>query len=273
MAEKAALLQGLPDDGAAIVNADNYYCREIMEDVRCHLVTYGTWEDADVYGFEPRATPTGVGFLLYGRMPFEIPAMGLHNVPNALAAVAVGLWLGQDPSRVRDALSAYRAPPMRMSREVVDDVVLINDAYNANPRSMEAAILELSVRPCSGRRIAVLGEMLELGAETERHHRALGRKVANAGIDLLWAIGPSAEAMADEARRHGLGAAAVRAHATMGDALADPAFEPRPGDTWLFKASRGLALERLVETVRRLAGAPDEAGVGSVGRLSSSPPL
>jgi UDP-N-acetylmuramoyl-tripeptide--D-alanyl-D-alanine ligase len=273
MAEKAALLQGLPDDGAAIVNADNYYCREIMEQVRCHLVTYGTWEDADVYGVEPRATSDGVGFLLYGRMPFEVPVLGLHNVQNALAAVAAALWLGQDPMRVREALLQYRPPPMRMSREVVGDVVLINDAYNANPRSMEAALLELSVRPSAGRRIAVLGEMLELGAESERHHRALGRKVAHAGIDCLWAIGPSAPVVADEAVGHGMPAASVRFHPSAEEALEDPAFDPRVGDTWLFKASRGMALERLCDVVRRRIGGEDAdasayglgAGAGRLG--------
>jgi UDP-N-acetylmuramoyl-tripeptide--D-alanyl-D-alanine ligase len=269
MEEKSALLLGLPDDGAAIVNADNYYCREIMEQVRCHLVTYGTWEDADVYGIEARATGNGVGFLLYGRMPFEVPAFGLHNVPNALAAVATALWLGQDPMRVRDALLQYRPPPMRMSREVLGDVVLINDAYNANPRSMEAALLELSQRPSSGRRVAVFGEMLELGAESERHHRALGRKVANSGIDLLWAVGPSAKMLAEEAVSHGMAASSIRAHASVEDALREGAFEPRAGDTWLFKASRGMALERVHERVRHaIEGASeDAAGAISLGRL------
>jgi UDP-N-acetylmuramoyl-tripeptide--D-alanyl-D-alanine ligase len=263
MAEKAALLTSLPDDGAAVVNADNYYCREIMEQVRSHLVTYGTWEDAGVYGIEPRATPTGVGFLLYGRMPFEIPVLGLHNVSNALAAAAVALWLGQDPLRVRDALAQYRAPPMRMSREQIGEVLLINDAYNANPRSMEAAILELASRPCGGRRVAVLGEMLELGVESERHHRALGRKVANEKIDRLWAIGPTAALVAEEAVRHGMPSSNVAFHGSTEDAVREPAFEPHAGDTWLFKASRGMGLERVVERLRGLLAVHDDLTSGS----------
>ena len=179
MEEKAALLRGLPADGVAIVNADNYYCREVMEDVDCHLVTFGTWEDADVYGVEPFATGNGVGFYLYDRMRFEIPALGAHNVANALAAVATGLWLNLSPDAVCNALGRYEAPPMRMSREVVGDVVLVNDAYNANPRSMEAAIRELASRPSEGRRIAVLGDMLELGDEqpgAPRGARTQGRE-------------------------------------------------------------------------------------------------
>lgn len=268
MEEKAALLQGLPSDGVAIVNADNYYCREVMEKVACNLVTFGTWEDSDVYGVEPFTTPDGIGFHLYGRMRFEIPALGVHNVANALAAAATGLWLDRDPCVVRDALARYQALPMRMSREVLGDVVLVNDAYNANPRSMEAAIRELASRPSSGRRVAVLGEMLELGAASREHHEALGRKVAGARIDLLWAVGAHAEAMVAEAIRLGLPEEAVASHATVEDALAsDPPFEPLPGETWLFKASRGLALERLVRTIRERVREPDDAC--SLGPLGS----
>lgn len=265
MEEKSALLRGLPSDGVAIVNADNYYCREVMEDVDCHLVTFGTWEDADVYGVEPFATAHGVGFYLYDRMRFEIPALGAHNVSNALAAVATGLWLNLAPDAVCAALARYTAPPMRMSREVVGDVVLVNDAYNANPRSMEAAIRELASRPSKGRRVAVLGDMLELGESSLEHHEALGRKVANAGLDCLWAVGPHAEAVAREARRLGLAEDAVAWHETLEEALADLPFDPLPGDTWLFKASRGLALERLAEHVRAHARQRDDAY--SVGRL------
>lgn len=253
MREKSALLKGLPDDGVAIVNADNYYCREILEDVQAHVVTFGTWEDADVYGVEPQATSQGVGFFLYGKMPFEVPAFGMHNVSNALAAVAVGLWLGIEPAEVRSGLMAYQAPPMRMSREKVGGVVLVNDAYNANPRSMDEAIRELSSRSCAGRRVAVLGEMLELGDASDRAHRLLGRKVANANVDLLWVIGPSAHLVATEARAHGMSSLNVRFSASVDAALEDPAFEPLAGDTWIFKASRSVALERLLERVRERA--------------------
>jgi UDP-N-acetylmuramoyl-tripeptide--D-alanyl-D-alanine ligase len=259
MKEKSALLAALPADGAAVVNADNYWCREMIEGVRSFLVTYGTWEDADVYGTKARATADGVAFDLFDRMPFEVPALGLHNVHNALAAIAVGLWLGRDPVEVREALVGYRAPAMRMAREVVGDVVLINDAYNANPRSMEAAVVELGARPAAGRRIAVVGDMLELGEQRERCHRELGRKLANARIDAVWTVGESARLVAEEAVASGMDAARVFHHATVEAALAHPPLEPRPGDTWLFKASRGMALERLFAAVRERVGGPEEA--------------
>ncbi len=257
MREKAALLEALPAGGAAIVNADNYYCREIMDELDCHVVTFGLWEDADVFGLESRHTEDGIAFDLYGRMAFELRTLGKHNVSNALAAIAAGLWLGRDPNEIKQALARFRPAAMRMTKERVGPVTLINDAYNANPRSMDAAICELALRRCPGRRVAVLGEMLELGEQTERYHRSLGRKVAGEGIDLLWAIGPNAEAMAQEALCFGLRAEHVRWHETIDDAMLDPAFDPMPGDAWLFKASRSMRLENLAAQIRERAGSLD----------------
>jgi UDP-N-acetylmuramoyl-tripeptide--D-alanyl-D-alanine ligase len=273
MREKASLLHGLPARGAAIVNADNYWCREIMEGLRGpHVISFGTWEDADVFGIDPQPTDDGLAFWLYGRLPFEVPALGMHNVSNALAAVALGLWLGRDPMAVRDALARFESPAMRMSRQRVGSVTLINDAYNANPGSMDAAIRELSLRRCRGRRVAVLGQMLELGGESERCHRSLGRKVANEGVDRLWAVGPDAAFVVEEALRLGMRAEHVCWHETVDSALADPAFDPAPGDVWMFKASRGMALERLAQEVRERAAALDPAaGSYSVSRIDRPP--
>jgi UDP-N-acetylmuramoyl-tripeptide--D-alanyl-D-alanine ligase len=134
---------------------------------------------------------------------------------------------------------------------------------------MDAAILELVLRRCRGRRIAVLGQMLELGAGTERFHRSLGRKVANEDVDRLWAIGPDASRVAEEAVRMGMPAEHVRWHESLHEALEDPAFEPQPGDAWLFKGSRGMALERLAAHVRERARLLDPGAAAdlSVSRL------
>ena len=256
MREKAALLAGIPEDGAAVLNADNYYCREVMEGIdHGHVITFGTWEDATIFGLDPRPTREGFEFFLFGKMPVKVPALGMHNVSNALAATAVGLWLGREPIDVVHALSSYQAPAMRMSTQSVGDVLLINDAYNANPSAMDAAIRELVLRPCRGRRVAVLGEMLELGDETERCHRSLGKKVANEkDIDCLWTIGASGKVTANAAIATGMPAQRVHWHETVEEAIADPAFLPSAGDIWLFKASRGLALERIEDVIRAHAG-------------------
>jgi len=137
-----------------------------------------------------------------------------------------------------------------MRKEVVADVVLINDAYNANPRSMEAAVVELSARPVTGRRVAVVGDMLELGEQTERCHRELGRKLANAKVDVVVAVGPSASWVAEEAVKAGQPADRCHHYGSVEEARAHGGLEPRAGDTWLFKASRGMELERLFAHVR-----------------------
>ena len=113
--DASALLEALPTDGAAIVNADNYWCREMAENVASYLVTYGTWEDADVYGTKARVTVDGVGFDLYDRMPFEVPALGLHNVHNALAAIAVAP-VALSPSPSGSALSMNLPVPLMLTR-------------------------------------------------------------------------------------------------------------------------------------------------------------
>ena len=129
---------------------------------------------------------------------------GHHNVRNALAAVATGLWLNLSPDSVCDALGRYEAPPMRMSREVVGDVVLVNDAYNANPRSMEAAIRELASRPSEGRRVAVLGDMLELGARAAELHSELGEYIAGMDVHSFFGIGTWMQAAVRAAQVAGL---------------------------------------------------------------------
>lgn len=254
MREKAALLHGLAEDGVAVVNGDNYWCREVLEGVDpTRAITFGTWEDATVWGLDPRPTACGLEFHLYGKMHVEVPVLGMHNASNALAAIAVGLWLGRTPLEAIEALKSYRSPPMRMSREEVGSIVIINDAYNANPTSMDAAIRELCMRGAAGRRVAVLGDMLELGTEAERLHRQLGRKAANEGVDLLWAVGPHADIVAEEAIGRGLSAQRVVCHGSVEDAIEYGGFRPEAGDVWLFKASRGMALERLADHVRTQA--------------------
>ena len=162
---------------------------------------------------------------------------------------------------------------VRMCREVVGEVTLINDAYNANPRSMEAAVIEMGARPAAGRRIAVIGDMLELGEQTERCHRELGRKLGNARLDVVWAVGPNARLIAEEARAGGMSSVACVHHETVEEALASFPVEPRPGDTWLFKASRGMALERLHDAVRaRVGDAPVQVAEPAMGAAAAELP-
>jgi UDP-N-acetylmuramoyl-tripeptide--D-alanyl-D-alanine ligase len=177
-------------------------------------------------------------------------ARGAHNAQNALLAAAVGAALGLDAQAIAEGLGRFAPPPMRL--EVVGlpgGARILNDAYNANPASVAAALSALSAEP--GRRIAVLGEMLELGPEAARYHREVGAAAAKAAVDRLLAVGEHAEAMAEGARAAGLSGDRVEVCRTPAEAAERLAGRLGDGDTVLVKGSRGARME---EVVRRLRG-------------------
>ncbi len=167
---------------------------------------------------------------------------GRHNVMNALAAVAAAEALGIPRAKALAALAAYEPPPMRLEETEVAGVRLVNDAYNANPDSMKASLEWLASQP--GRKVACLGEMLELGKASEALHREAGQAALQAGVSLLVCVGEAGRRIAE-----GYGKAAVLA-ADAAEAGALLAARARKGDVVLFKASRGTALERAFEACR-----------------------
>ncbi len=258
--EKAALLRVLPEDGFAVINANDEFAPLLAARTRARVCTFGrvdpvadpsVMEEIDVWGAHARRSqrPRGVCFWLYGKMKVTVPVQGLHNVSNALAAVAVGLLLGADPRAVRDALREVEAPRLRLQRERVGGVVLVDDTYNANPASVGAALDEISVAACDGRRVFVLGDMGELGDRTEEHHRHAGRRAASSA-DVLWAVGPAARAAAEEALAAGMPRDRVHLSPDVRSAVETPPFEPEPGDLVLLKASRAVELDLLAKALR-----------------------
>jgi UDP-N-acetylmuramoyl-tripeptide--D-alanyl-D-alanine ligase len=184
----------------------------------------------------------------------ELQVAGRHQVSNALAATGAAVALGLDLGVVAASLSAATARSRwRMElNQRRDGVTVLNDAYNANPDSMRAAVGTLAelARQRSGRTWAVLGDMLELGEVAEQAHAELGALVADQGIDRLVAVGTHAASMAAAARAHGLvETGAVRVHADKAAAQADLLDRLAPGDVVLVKASRGLALDTVAEAI------------------------
>ncbi len=245
--EKGALVAALPVEGCAILNHDDPRTRAMAERAPGYAMTFGTWPEADLFAGDVRARGSTLSFLFLHRKRVRMSLIGLHNVHNALAASAAALWLGLDPWEVAVRLEEFRAAPMRMAMEEVGRVRLINDAYNSNPRSVASAILEMSWRG-AGRRIAVLGDMLELGPRAEELHRAVGVQVARSRIDVLWAIGPLSQGTAAAAK--GAGVPEVYWSPDVPKALAESPITPRARDVVLFKASRGVRMERVYDAVR-----------------------
>jgi UDP-N-acetylmuramoyl-tripeptide--D-alanyl-D-alanine ligase len=254
--EKGRLVEGLPANGTAILNADDERVLRMAGRTAARVVTYGFADDADVRAEAVGSDgPDGMRFSLRtpaGTQPVSIPLLGRHAVHNALAAAAVGLAAGIDPAGIAAALASAAGAAHRGELIRLGDVTVIDDSYNAAPASMLAALDVLS--GLRGRRVAVLGEMLELGEESTEGHLEVGRAAARVA-DLLIVVGDDpdgdADAMAAGAREAGLEPDRILRVADAEDALDE--LRPRlvPGDVVLVKASRGIALDVLVEALRR----------------------
>jgi len=248
---KGELVEALPVEGTAVLNADDPRVLGMAPRTRAHVVTTGRGADADV-----RATDVVLDDSARARFtlaaageehPVALRVVGEHQVANALSAAAAALAAGMAPADVAAALSQAGALSrwrMEVERRA-DGVTVVNDAYNANPESMRAALAALAGMP-AGRRIAVLGAMAELGPDAHAEHERLGRDAAAAGIDLVVAVGSDAVGIADGAaaagRRRGEESVLVPDRAAARQLMSEVL---RPGDVVLVKASRAYALELL----------------------------
>lgn len=251
--EKAALLSSLREGGLGIVNGDIEPLRPHLK-VAPTLITFGKGEDCDLRLTDYRPTPTGCRFEINRRVSFELPMLGEHNAINALAAVAVGRHMNLSDQTITEGLAAAVPPDMRLNVWTLGTepaITLINDAYNANPDSMLAALSVLAGYPASGRRIAVLGDMLELGQQTPELHRLVGQRAAECGIDAAVFIG-RASLFAAEAAGRAWEADRIHTIATWTDTTPqDVAALIEPGDVVLIKASRAMGLERLIPAIQQ----------------------
>lgn len=208
-------------------------------------------------GFEPptrcadgskRAADAPGGERGIERADCALQLRGAHNVANACAAAAVGRAFGMALPDIARALAS--SAPERGRQEVIaarGGFTVINDAYNANPDSMRAALLSLAAMDVAGSRIAVLGDMLELGSYARACHEGIGRLAASLPIDCLVCVGNEARAIADAAQGAGAPASKVVSVATTSEALGELDVRVRPGDAVLVKASNSMGLSRVVE--------------------------
>ena len=245
---KAELVQAIPAGGTVILNTDDERVAAMRscaaDGVR--VLTYGLKADADVRAEALRLAADGAQFMVTWaneRHDYSIPLAGRHNVSNALAALAAGFVLGLTPQEIQAGLCALAPSKMRYEVHTVGAWRLINDAYNASPSSMRAA-LETTAALYHGRRIAVLGDMLELGDAAEEAHREIGRRAAELGFAALVTYGPQAQWMHEAAEAAGC---PVCRHAATHEAAAEHLRALlRDGDTVLFKGSRGMKMEAVI---------------------------
>ena len=249
-AGKAELIESLPDDGVALLNADSPRVRALAPRTRAHVVLFGESEDAQLRATDVRAEGlAGLRFTAQyegERAAVALPIPGRQLVPAALAALGAAHTLGVPLAEAAVALGTLEQPAHRMEVRRGPGITVIDDSYNASPAAVQAALAVL--RDVPGRRIAVLGDMLELGSFSADAHEAMGRDAARS-TDVLIAIGELARTAVDAARAAGLAEAYWAGEP--GEALLVLRGMQQDGDTILVKGSHSLALDRLADTLVR----------------------
>jgi UDP-N-acetylmuramoyl-tripeptide--D-alanyl-D-alanine ligase len=248
---KYELIQSLPDAGTAVLNADDEYVSQFGRDFSGRVITFGIKHPADVRAQTIREMgPEGSEFDIVAGSTFahaRLPLIGRHNVYNALAAVAVALVGGLALGDAAAGLAQLTASDKRGQVLTVGGATVINDCYNSNPRALNYIVDALAGMPVGdgGRRIVVAGEMLELGSATEDLHHRSGAHMAEKQIDIVLGVRGAAREIVNAAAEEGLRTEFVESPEAAGEWLAR---EVRPGDIVLLKASRGVKLEKALET-------------------------
>jgi UDP-N-acetylmuramoyl-tripeptide--D-alanyl-D-alanine ligase len=247
---KAEVLEGLRPRGLAVLNGDDPFLREVGRAVRHRVIWFGRDRRHEVAAENWRGTPFGMRFdlRLAGRtLDVALPLAGPHFVMDFLAAAAVAHSLGASPEAIATAATALRAVRHRGDvRRLDQGVTLIDDCYNSSPDALAAALVALGLAG-PRRRVAILGDMLELGPAGPGLHRAAGERAARSA-DLLVAVGPLAAELLAGARRAGMAESSLLG---FGDASAAEAAAAliAPGDAVLVKGSRAVRLEKVVDAI------------------------
>ena len=251
--EEGALAELLPADGKLFLNGDNEWSEKIAARTKAQIVRVGIGEKNDWCAKKIRLDKSGVTFQVVAPKEefvgdYRINLLGRHQVTNALFAIALGAELGLDRAEIQDGLVACPPPKMRLNFWEVNGVRVLDDSYNANADSTIAALETLCGLPLQGRRVAVLGDMAELGAHSAAAHAEVGRRAAELKLGQLFAIGKMAAVTGQAARDAGL--MRVFEFAEVEAALNVVKGFLKPGDVVLLKASRVSRLERIAEMLK-----------------------
>jgi UDP-N-acetylmuramoyl-tripeptide--D-alanyl-D-alanine ligase len=256
---KYELVEALPSGGTAALNADDEYVSQFGRDFKGKVVLFGLKSTADVRAENIESLGAeGTRFDLVSRPGSEdrqgvhSPLLGKHNVYNVLAAAAIALEHGITPSEIAAALPSLSPADKRGQVVQVGNIAVLSDCYNSSPRALMAAADTLAAMP-GQRRIVVAGEMLELGGSAEPLHRECGRYMAGCKFNFLLGVRGLAKPMVEAAREAGMAAEFVATPEEAGEWLAR---EARDGDVVLLKASRGVKLEKALETWERMTDFP-----------------
>jgi UDP-N-acetylmuramoyl-tripeptide--D-alanyl-D-alanine ligase len=249
--EKGALFQNLRPGGAIAVNLDDPRVRRLGAKFKGPKITYG--QRGLVRAESVRLVDAqGMRFTLRagaGRCPVRLRYLGRHNVSNAIGAAALAVALGVSLAAIRRGLEKAKPYSMRMETDTWRGAGIINDAYNANPASMVAALKTLAAMGGRGEKIAVLGDMFELGKSSAREHRELGKRIAKERIDRLYLLGRQSGAVKAGALSSGMSAENVILCKDHGDVAERLKGQVKKGDWLLVKGSRGMKMEQVLDAL------------------------
>lgn len=251
--EEGWLAELLPADGCLFVNGDCPFTKKIVHRTKARVVRCGFGEGNDWRATVMQMDEHGTRFEVKTANKFfsgeyRMQLLGRHQVVNALLALAAGVEAGRRREHLNRALAGCTPPKQRLQLWEAGGVRVLDDSYNANADSMCAALETFRALPCAGRRIAVLGDMAELGEHGAAAHAEVGRRAAEAGVDALFAVGRMAGVLAENARAAGL--RDVREFADAASAAPALKAMAKPGDLVLVKASRSTRLERATEALK-----------------------
>ena len=251
-AAKGELFDSLTEEGTAIVNADDPLVLELAQSLRAKTVTFGIEQPADVRASEIESKDN-LGFhfkvQLFEKTLFvQLPYLGYCNIYNTLAALATGYSLGIQEAAMTRGLENFQRMSQRNEQIKHKGIDLINDAYNANPKSMTEALKTLDNYKTRGRRIFVIGDMLELGDRSAPAHKNLGEEIAQSKTDILVAVGKLASLSAKSAQILAGKKIQILEFSNHQEAAEFLVQEAKSGDCVMFKGSRGAAIEKILKT-------------------------
>jgi len=249
--ENASVISGLNPNGALVVNGDDPHLLEAVAPYSGKRITFGYEEHNDLFADEIDCTESGTTFRLNKRpQRVFVPQLGKHAAVNALAAIAVARFMRVPEDVALESLSHADGAEMRLQLEHVNGLTILNDAYNANPASMKAAIETVASLPHAGRRIAVLGDMRELGHSSERYHFEIGQLAATQGrLDRIVCVGELSSHIVRGALGAGFPVGRIQHYR---DSVEASRYLPGllvDGDLVLLKASRGIRLEEVSKVI------------------------
>lgn len=250
--EKGDLFRGMSKDGTILVNQDDPRVVELSNEFEGRRITFGIEKEADIMAKDIKFRGTsGMEFTLVtesGTENFFIPLLGRHLIPNALCAIGISKLFHIEIENIKKVLENFKPFQMRMEVIHLDrEITLINDAYNASPKSMAYALETVSNLKGKGRAIAVLGDMLELGDFTGEAHRVIGELIGRLSIDFLLAMGDQSPILVESAIRNGLLPENAKIVEEYHEAIKILREIIRPGDWILVKGSRRMAMEMIVK--------------------------